>query len=389
MIRLCVITTVPDTIRAFLLDQLNFLAQQGYYITVITSKDETVLKQTDFHKNIILCHVSMSRTVNIAKDFKALRQITKIIKSGDFDIVQYSTPKGALLGSIAATYARTPVRRYLMWGLYFATQTGFRYHFFRTIERLVCRLSTHICPDSKGNAALVIEEKLARPGKVQVIGDGSANGVDINRFSPEVKQQYRDLIRKQNSIQENEIVIGCIAAMVGDKGINELVAAFEIISQTFQNVHLLYIGEPAEKDPVRPETEEKLKKLRKITHLKNQRQPERYFAAMDIFVLPTYREGLGVVNIEACAMELPVVTTDIPGPREVIINGETGILVAPKTVGPLVQAIASLISNPVKRTEMGKSGRKSVTARYHQKELWRKIDFHLREITGKSQLDDR
>lgn len=377
MTRLCIISTIPTTIKAFFGSQLSYLTENGFDITVITS---STISSQDYGSSLPECiklrTVKMSRTISPLTDFMAFREILKIIKNGNFDIVQYVTPKAAILGSIASWWAKVPVRLYLMWGLYYVTQTGFKKFLFKTIEKIVCNCSTAIAPDSKGNVKLAVEEGLCEADKIGVVGHGSANGVDTQRF--DTVRLYEDgrRIRKELNIPDEAKVFGCIAAIVGDKGVNELIEAFDIVSKSNQDAYLLYIGQTTEKDPVKDSTLEIMEKHPRIIHLGWQTETEKYLAAMDIFVLPTYREGFGVVNIEASAMALPVISTDVPGPQESIVNDETGILVPVKKVAPLVDAMKDLIGRPLYAKKLGEAGRKRVQEFYEQKKLWQLIIEH-------------
>jgi len=377
MIRLCIISTISTTIKAFFGNQLKYLQENDYDITVITSP---VTSSQDyggnFPEDIKLHTIKMSRTISPLDDLRAYRKILKIIKQGNFDIVQYVTPKAALLGSLASWRAKVPVRLYLMWGLYYVTQTGFKKFLFKAIEKIVCHCSTAIAPDSKGNYRLAVEEGLCKEDKIELVGNGSANGVDVQRFDPSKLKKYAKDIRRGLEIPENAYIFGSIAALVRDKGVNEMVAAFVEIAREYPNVYLLIIGQTAEKDMVTEETLELIKNHERIINIGWQKDPEKYLAVMDAFVLPTYREGFGVVNIEASAMELPVISTDVPGPRESIVDGQTGLLVPARTVLPLVEAMKRLLEDRELSKRLGVAGRQRVMGLYEQKQLWRAIVEH-------------
>ncbi|AQQ71502.1 N,N'-diacetylbacillosaminyl-diphospho-undecaprenol alpha-1,3-N-acetylgalactosaminyltransferase [Limihaloglobus sulfuriphilus] len=385
MIKLCIISTIPTTIKAFFGDQLAFLTENGFDITIITSSQ---VSAQDYGRpltdNIKLRTVKMSRTISPLADFKAFREVLHIIREGDFDIVQYVTPKASLLGSLASLWAKVPVRLYLMWGLYYVTQTGFKQFMFKTIERIVCKCSTAIAPDSKGNVRFAVNEGLCKSDKIGVVGHGSANGVDTDKFDPERLAEAGKEIRRELNIPDDAKVFGCIAATVGDKGVNELIEAFDIISKEYPDAYLLYIGQTTEKDPVKDSTLTTMDSHPRIIHLGWQTEPEKYLAAMDFFVLPTYREGFGVVNIEASAMGLPVISTDVPGPQESIVNGETGILVPAREVSPLVSAMKDLLERPLYVKKLGFAGRKRVQEFYEQKKLWNLIIEHKLSLLEKA-----
>jgi glycosyltransferase involved in cell wall biosynthesis len=368
---------VPSTFKAFLCDQLYFLSKNEYDISVITSSDAG---GQDYYKklpeNFNYHFINISRKIKVHEDIKALYLIYRILTKNRFQIVQYATPKAALLGSIASWLARSPHRLYLMWGLYYVTQTGLKKLVFKYAEKLVCFLSTNITPDSHGNVRFAIQEQLCTKSKIGVIWNGSANGVNIDRFDPERLVGQRNVLRKAFCIPKDAFLFGTIAAIVRDKGINELVLAFERIAVKVESAYLLIIGRPTEKDPVEKRVSDIIANHKRIVNIGWQSEPEKFLASLDAFVLPTYREGFGVVNVEASSMALPVISTRVPGPNESIVNGKTGILVAPKNISQLENAMIRLIDNPEIASALGKAGRERVKCFYEQNQLWQKILQH-------------
>lgn len=386
MIKLCIISTVPATIKAFFGEQLKFLHEHGFDTTVITSPETSSNLGKSLPKCVKIEYVEMSRTVQPIKDITAFVKIVKILRKEDFDSIQYVSPKGALFGSIAAWYTNIPVRLLLLWGLYYITQSGIKKHLYKGLTKLTFRLSTHIVSDSKGNCQVAVEENLCSKGKISVVGHGSANGVDIERFDPDRLASFKSIIREKHQIPAEAFVFGTVAAIVGDKGINELIAAFVEVAKANPLAYLLYIGQTTEKDPVEPETLRQIENHERIVHVGWQTEPEKYMAAMDAFVLPTYREGFGVVNIEASAMRLPVISTDVPGPQESIVQGETGLLVPAKEIQPLVEAMKEIMGRPILAKKLGQAGRERVMTLYEQKKLWHAILEHRKRLllaTGK------
>lgn len=382
MVKLCIVTTIPATIKVFMLGQIKYLQQNGFDITIIAAPDETFAKSLP--EGVKYKPVLMTRVMQPLQDIKAFFKILHILKQDKFDIVQYATPKAALLGSLASWRAEVPVRLYLMWGLYYVTQTGFKRFVFKTIERIVCSCSTAIAPDSKGNVKLAVKEGLCKADKIAVVGHGSANGVDTERFNPARFTEIRDSIRSELNIPKDSVLFGSMAPLVGDKGINELVSAFDELAKRHSNIFLLILGGEKEKDPVRAKTITIIKEHPRISNIPYTCEPEKYLSAMDIFVLPTYREGFGMANIEASAMGLPVISTDVPGPQESIVNGETGILIPAKQVGPLVEAMKDLIERPLYAKKLGEAGRKRVQEFYEQKKLWQSILEHRQILLNKT-----
>jgi len=386
MIKLCIITTIPNTLKAFFGEQLTFLQKNGFDLTVISSpvaKGYEKLGQ-ELPQNVKYEKVQLQRVIKPLDDIKSFFKILFILKKNRFDIVQYATPKAALFGSIASWLVQAPVRLYLMWGLYYVTQSGIKKKIFKFLEKLVCFLSTNIAPDSKGNSRFAVEEGLCKAQKISVVHHGSANGVDTERFHPQKLVATGKKIRDDLQIPHEATVFGSITAIVGDKGVNEMVSAFIRISGEYNNVYLLIVGQTAEKDPVSCTTLKSIRNHPRIRNIGWQKEPEKYLAAMDIFVLPTYREGLGVVNIEAGAMQLPVISTDVPGPQESIIDGKTGLLVPARQVEPLVNAMKRMLDDPAFAKQLGIAARQRVQECFEQKKLWKAIVEHRNVLLKKS-----
>lgn len=383
MIKLAIVTTVPMTIQAFWNGQLDYLQANGFDVTVITSGKGHFQQpsfQASWPEGIKYKCIEMSRQIEPLQDLAALCKLILFLRKEKFDIVQYATPKASLLSAIAAWTNRVPVRLYLMWGLYYTTQTGVKRTIFKCFEHLICLLSTSIAPDSYGNCRFAVKEGLCTAGKISVVHNGSANGVDTERFHPQRLRREGERIRAALQIPKTARLFGTIAPLVGDKGINELISAFEKLARAHSDVYLLIIGASAEKDPLHSDTLEKIEQHPRILNIGWQTNPELFLAAMNIFVLPTYREGFGMTNIEAGAMELPVISTKVPGPQESIIDGKTGLLVPARTVTPLVKAMKQLLDEPEFAKQLGIAGRQRVLQYYEQKELWQAIAGHRRKL---------
>ena len=386
MIRLCTITTTPITIKAFFGEQLNFMRANEYDVTIITSP---IMAKSEsfgcrFQDGITYKSVQMDRVIRPYEDIKAFFKILLLLKRSKFDIIQYATPKAALIGSVASWLVRIPVRLYLMWGLYYVTQSGIKKKIFKFFEKIVCLLSTDITPDSKGNCRFAVEEGLCSKGKIEVILHGSANGVDTERFNPRRCAKAGIEVRNALQIPLAARVFGSITPIVGDKGVNELISAFIQIAEKYNDVYLLIVGDTEEKDPVNNQTLIIIKSHSKIRNVGFQKEPERYLAAMNYFILPTYREGFGVVNIEASAMQLPVISTDVPGPQESIIDGKTGLLVPARKVKPLLKAMKRFLDDPRLARQLGIKGRQRVQQCFEQKQLWNAILEHRKALLIKS-----
>jgi glycosyltransferase involved in cell wall biosynthesis len=215
----------------------------------------------------------------------------------------------------------------------------------------------------------VEREGLSRRSKCEVMLNGSACGVDLERFDPEKWRDSRSEVRNNLDIPEYATVIGTVARLTGDKGINELTEAFNILCDDVPLLYLLLVGGQEEEDRLSPSTEQIIANNTRVRAVGYQPDPVPFYLAMDIFCLPTYREGFGEVNLEAQALKLPVVSTNVIGPRESIEDGRTGYLVEPRSSEALICSLKRLIPDPKLRKEMGREGRKRVVRMFDRRDM--------------------
>jgi glycosyltransferase involved in cell wall biosynthesis len=371
---LCIITTIPGSIMGFYKGQLEAFKQAGFEITVICADDKNLKgflpKGTNFYP------VPFSRVIDPLQDIKNLYKLLKLFRREKYDIVQYSTPKASLLGSVAAFFAGIEHRIYILWGLYYTGQKGIKHLILKSFEKIICKLSNKIIPISHEMIDFALKEGLGKKDKYEVILNGSACGVDMALFDYEKWHSYRSKIREELQIPEESIVIGTVARLTGDKGINELVQAFDKISKEASGVYLLLVGKQEEKDRLLPSTANIISKNLKIHSVGQKNNPLPYYATMDIFCLPTYREGFGEVNLEAQAMRIPVVSTNVIGPRESVEDGITGFLVEPRSSQALLEPLRRLIENPELRHKMGIKGQERVKKMFDRKDMIKAVVEH-------------
>jgi len=370
-IKACHISSIGFNIRAFFKGQFDFLRNHGWDYTVVTS--EPSREGLGLPDDCEYVSIPVTRRFTPIIDLIAIYRLYRLFHKGAYDLVQYTTLKGSILGSIAAFFAKIPVRLYLMRGAYYMGQSGLKRKLFKMLDTLICRLSTHIEFDGFQIRKFAINEGLCRMQKTSVIGEGSDNGVDTILFNKDRHLEEGRSIRSRYGIGEKAVVIGSVMRIVTDKGINELVDAFTGIYLKDNNVFLLLVGREEEKNAPRKDIIEKIRSHSQIISVGQQDNVAPYYAAMDIFSLPTYREGFSAVNLEAAAMQLPVVTTDIIGARDSIVDGVTGMVVSARDSGQLKTAILRLVNNSDLRKNMGISGRKWVEEKFEQQKFWREL----------------
>lgn len=371
MKKVCFITTISSTISSFILEFAKFMHENGDYdITFICDKDE------DFGKNlpnyIHYIPVEMKRGISIG-GLKACAQMYKIFKNNQFDLIQYSTPNASLYASLAGWLAGIPVRLYCQWGLVFVGFDGIKRKIFKLEEKLVCTLSTWIEPDSRGNLNFCHEQKLYPENKGSVIHKGSASGVSLEKFDISQKEIFKNEIRNKYYIPDDAFVYGFVGRITGDKGINELLYATKNILNIYSNIYVLLIGGIDKEESVDSNLYDWSKSNSHVIYCGSTNEVQRYMAAMDCYVMPSYREGFGLTVVEAGAMGIPVICTNIPGPTDAIINEENGLIIEKKDEEGLKNAILRLYTNSELCKELGQAGYKSVKENYEQNNLFKYI----------------
>lgn len=293
----------------------------------------------------------MARGIDISA-IRSIRELKEIFKREKFDLIQYATPNAACYASIAAKCVGAPIRLYCQWGIRYVGMSGVSRIIFKAIEKMVCRNSTHIRAVSPMNLALAVKEGLYPLDKAKVIGHGGTIGVDMQYFALNKKQEWRAKIRQAYGLSEDDFVFGFAGRVSPDKGCAELIAAFRQVVEKHQNVKLLIVGPFEDNCGIAPELVQwaKTSDHVKLTGLVENAEMREYYAAMDVLVHPTYREGFGMVIQEAGALAVPVITTKIPGASEVMEDGVSCKLVAPKDVQQLNAAMEEM-SNCMHNTD--------------------------------------
>lgn len=372
MNKICVVVTIPATLKAFLVDQMQFFSRQGFEVTLISSDDGKI--KNELPEGLKYIAVPMTRgVVSPLSLVSSIFRLYSIFSSHNYDIVQYSTPNAALCAAVAAWLAKVPVRLYCQWGIRYVGFSGLKKRIFKLVELLTCRLSTDVQAVSNGNLVFAEREGLYDVKKGSVIWNGSVKGVDFQRFDISKKDEWRAGIRNKYGLDCEHRIIGFIGRLKRDKGINELLASFRKLASEFPDLRLLLIGEADEKNDLDGELYSWAQDSEKVLLPGFINNVEEYLAAMDIFAFPSYREGFGMVVIEAEAMGVPVVVTNIPGPLDAMEKDKTGIIVEKGNQQELYEGLKKLLLDEDGAREMGNNGIAFVRSGFEQQELWQKI----------------
>ncbi len=352
-IKICALTTISKTMDWFVVDSMRNLANNGYDVTLVCDMDEDFVDRNSDFANCV--PVKMARGIDFKGAINGILTFYKLFKQNNFDIIQYSTPNAALYSSIAGALAKIPVRIYGQWGIRYVTFIGFKKFIFKTLEKITCLFSTHVKAVSFKNRQFAITENLCSSDKIAVIGIGGTVGVDFTEFDINKKDAYRREIRENFNISDDDFVFGFVGRLNVDKGINELIEAFKDI----ENAKLMLVGMLDDDYGPSKENLEFAKNNPNIIMTGNVPTDQvcKYLSCFDILVHPTYREGFGKVLQESMAMCCPIITTNIPGPSEVIENEISGILVPVKNSVALKNEMLSLMRDADRRQRYTNAGR--------------------------------
>lgn len=348
----------------FMLPEAKALMDDGWESIVITNfKDELVKALPEGMRHYSL---PLERTYNLKVAGKCIWSLYKIFRKEKPDLVQYGTTHACLFGSIAAFMARAPKRIFLQWGpTGYLDQKGPMRAFTKGVEQTIGKLNTHIRTVSRLNMRDSINDHLYSDKKVKVVGEGGTIGVDLAKFDIGKKEAIRREIREKLGVSNDTFLFGFVGRICKPKGFNELIAAFREVSRG-RDCKLVVIG-PKESGVDEglmrwAEESDKVILIGRVAH----DLIWKYFCALDVLVHPTYREGFGMVLQEAMALEIPIITTDIPGPSEVIEDGKSGRLVKAQDVETLRDAMQDAVDNPSDWKKLGKAGRERVKKHFER-----------------------
>lgn len=371
MKKLCFVTTVSLTVRAFLLPTLNYLAENTDWELTVICDDDPQLPQVLPH-GVRYIPVSMKRGISPA-GIGAMLKMRKIFRRERFDLVQYSTPNASLYAALAAKMAGIPARLYCQWGIAYVGFHGLKRKIFKAVEKLVCRCSTQVEPDSFGNLNFSREEGLYAGEKSRVIWNGSASGVDLTKFDISKKAVWRQEIRGRYGIGADAFVYGFVGRINRDKGIDELFAAYERICAGKENTYLMLVGREENTELLDRRLYEWARGSDRVIFCGQTNRVEQYMSAMDVYLLPSYREGFGSAVIEAEAMGVPVIVSNIPGPTDAMLPEVTGIVVKKADVDTLHQAMVRMKDDEAVYRAMAQAASRFASERFEQRQLLRRI----------------
>ena len=379
MPKLIRITTVPISLQVLLKGQMKFMQQQGFEVIMLSSDGPEVkeLEKQEQCKHIV---VPFTRKISPLQDFICLIKLVGLFRKIKPDIVHTHTPKAGLIGMLAARLAFVPVRLHTVAGLPWMETKGTMRKLLRLMEKLTAGCAHRIYPNSFMLRDFLTQQKIAT-GKMKVLGNGSSNGIDCNIFSvnPGIKATTTQL-RANEKISSDAWVWIFVGRLVKDKGIGELLDAFQVVNEKFPGDRLWLLGEeePA-LDPLDAKHIEILHSHSQVRCWGFIKDIKPYLAAAQVLAFPSYREGFPNVPLQAGSMGCMLLLSDINGCNEIVHHGINGLLVPPKSTDQLTKAMLSIRLDPVKRSEYADAIRKHILANYDQQKLWHTL---LKEYTA-------
>lgn len=372
--------TISFSLR-FLRGQLRRMERQRWRVMVSAGEDSSTPGELEAFcrsENASAVRVPMHREISPHADLISLLRLYREYRRARPTITNVGTPKAGLLGGLAAVAARVPVRVYTLHGLRLETATGARRRLLTAMERLAMACAHRVVCVSPSLRERVHELRLASPLKTVVLGPGSVNGVPLP--DPARTQAASAELRQTLQLPEGTPVVGFVGRFTQDKGIAELMAAYRQVHRHLPGTRLLLVGDYEPGDPVPAEVRRAIEDDRSVIHVGFVPDVSPYYPLMNVLALPTYREGLGLVALEAAAAGIPAVTTDVTGARDAVQPGVTGWRVPVGDSGALAGAVLEALTQPEVARARGAAGRQRVVEEFRPEVVQERWEAYYREL---------
>lgn len=373
------ITTVPVSLKTLLKGQHRFMSENGYDVVGVSSEGKAL---HDVHENegVRVVALEMTRTISLFKDLKALWDFYRLCKKEKPLMVHSHTPKAGIVGMLGAKLAGVPIRLHTVAGLPLMEAIGLKRKVLDIVEKLTYSCANMVYPNSKGLYDFILSNRFTNKEKLKVIANGSSNGIDTSFFDPQqISLEQQSQLKEDLNISESDFVFVFVGRLVKDKGINELVSAFSDLKG--HNAKLLLVGTYEEElDPLLPETLNDIESNNNILSVGWQSDVRPYFAIADALVFPSYREGFPNVVMQAGAMGIPSIVTNINGCNEIIIDNENGVIIPPKNEKRIYDAMRFFLEYPEDVERMANNSRRLIVDRYEQSVVWNALLEEYRRL---------
>ncbi len=360
--------TVAISLDILLKGQLQFLNQQFNVIAI--SGDDAHLKNVQSREGVQTIAIKIERQISPINDLVSLFKLYKTFKKEKPQIVHSITPKAGLLSMIAAYFAGVPIRMHTFTGLIFPSKTGFLKRILIILDKVLCFFATNIYPEGQGVKDALVTYKITNK-PLHIIANGNINGIDLDYFINANNANNQQQLKAKLNISEADFVFIFVGRLVRDKGINELITVFEKLNNKFPKTKLLLVGPfEQENDPILPSTLQKLNNHKAIVSVGHQADVRPYFEIANVLVFPSYREGFPNVVMQAGAMNLPSIVTNINGCNEIIIQNKNGLIIEPKDETALFDAMQLLFQNKELTAQLKNNARNLINSRYDKNIVW-------------------
>lgn len=367
--KLCVITTIETTMEIFVVPAMEVFVQRGYDVTLVCNMSEKFIRQHSARFHCV--NLPMRRGISLRDLLTMPWRFWKLFRKERFDYVQYATTNASFYAALPALLDGIPTRVYCQWGILYVGSQGLQRLLYKWVEKFLCITATHITSASHKNRDFAVAEGLTPAGKISVIGDGGTVGVDFAVFDIRRRDEYRERVLSEYPDLSGKTVFGYVGRIEKDKGVAELLTAFlELYNRGRQNVALLLIGGFDElRSGFDPELIRQARECPAVVFHGYAEDVPVYMSAIDVLVHPTYREGFSMVIQQAMAMGCAVITTDIPGPSEVIEKDVSGLLVPPRDFTALGRAMNWLAQDGQLRERLARAGYRRVCERFGRERM--------------------
>ena len=364
------ITTIPLSLEKLLGDQLQFI--NNYFNVTAISSDKERLEEYGKSQSINTHHIEMTRKITPIQDLKCLIKLFIFLKKNKPLIVHSHTPKAGIIAMLSSYLANIPIRMHTVAGLPLLEEKGIKRVVLNFIEKLTYRCSTNVYPNSSGLKNIILENKFTKINKLTIIANGSSNGIDTSYFNPELfSKEKQQTVRRNLKIRNDDFVFIFVGRIVGDKGINELVEAFEKLSKDNSKVKLLLVGQYEDNlDPLKKQTKFIINNNEQIVSVGYQNDVRPYFSIADSLVFPSYREGFPNVVMQAGAMGLCSIVSNINGCNEIIENNKNGIIIPVKDTNEIHDAMIKICYDKNLFMKLKLNSRSLIKKRYQRELIW-------------------
>lgn len=375
------VTTVPISLDKLLEGQLKFMSDY-YNVTAISSAENNYLKQIADREGVAFHPIELTRAITPLQDLKSLWEMYHFLKKEKPQIIHSHTPKAGTISMLAAKMAGVPIRLHTVAGLPLMEATGLKRKLLNAVEKITYWAATKVLPNSEGLKEIILKEGFCRENKLEVIGKGSSNGIDTSYFDPKLyDEDFKNNLRKSLQINANDFVYIFVGRIVKDKGIVELVQAFKNLDNP--KTKLILVGSfEHELDPLPPATIKEIESNPQIIQTGWQKDVRPYLAISNVLTFPSYREGFPNVVMQAGAMGLPAIVSDINGCNEIIQTDQNGIIIPVKDSVSLQLAMNELLLKQQLFNKMKSEARIRIKSNYKRDFIWREIhSMYERELS--------